>query len=231
VSPGFSAPARRGEGARLRVKIALAMPALRAAGRTFLDHPDPAAVYREYLIAAHAVVRASVPLMEAALGRAESMAADDPVSARLVDYLPEHILEETDHDAWILEDLERIGVDRDGVLARPPSHGIAALVGAQYYWIHHFHPVALLGYMAVLEGRPPSPAVVDRLVERTGYDPHAFRAIREHAVVDQAHGDEVFALVDELALSEPLSVVVGLSAMHTVASMAGVIDEIVERAG
>jgi len=44
----------------------------------------------------------------------------------------------------------------------------SARVGAQYYWIHHFHPVALLGYIAVLEGRPPSPTLVEELIERTG---------------------------------------------------------------
>jgi hypothetical protein len=32
-----------------------------------------------------------------------------------------------------------------------PSANVAALVGAQYYWILHHHPVALLGYMATLE--------------------------------------------------------------------------------
>jgi hypothetical protein len=225
------APARCSEGARLRVKIELAMPALHAAGQRFLMHSNPCPAYREYLITAHAVVRASVPLMEAALARAESMSSDDPVCGRLLSYLPEHIREETQHDAWILEDLEWLGVERSSVLCRPPSNGVAALVGAQYYWIYHYHPVTLLGYMAVLEGKPPSPTMVERLIERTGWDRRAFKTILEHAVVDQSHGDEVFALVDELALSAPLSTVLGLSGVHTVAAMAAVIDEIVERAG
>ena len=207
------------------------MPALQNVGRRFLEHPDPGAVYREYLVTSHAVVRASVPLMETALARAESMASDDPTCGRLVSYLAEHIVEETDHDVWILEDLDVIGVDRDSVLARPPSHEVATLVGAQYYWIQHYHPAALLGYMAVLEGSPPSPAMVDRLAERTGFDRQAFRALQEHAVVDARHGDEVFALVDELDLGPPVSTVLGLSGMHTVGAMTSVMEEIVERAG
>jgi pyrroloquinoline quinone (PQQ) biosynthesis protein C len=165
--------------------------------------------YREYLVTSHAVVRASVPLMEAALARAQSMAHADPVSERLVRYLPDHILEEADHDSWILEDLEWIGVDRSTVLDRPPSQRVAALVGAQYYWIYHSHPTALLGYMAVLEGTPPSLSTVEQLVERTGFDRRAFRTIMEHAVIDTRHGDEVFRLVDELALSAPLSTLLG----------------------
>ena len=36
----------------------------------------------------------------------------------------------------------------------------AALVGAQYYWIRHVHPVALLGYVMLLEGYPPSAGTV-----------------------------------------------------------------------
>lgn len=223
-------PTRLGESSRLRLKIDLAMPVLRAAGRRFLDHPQPRAAYREYLFAAHAVVRASVPLMETALARARTTAADDPDCARLATYLAEHIVEEADHDEWVLEDLEVLGVDRPSVLARTPSPAVATLVGAQYYWIQHAHPVALLGYMAVLEGSPPSPAVVAHLVERTGYDPRAFRALREHSVVDEHHGDEVFALIDELSAGPSRTTLLGLSGLHTVAAMAAVMDEIVDRA-
>jgi Iron-containing redox enzyme len=214
---------------RLRRKIELVMPALRAASHRFLTYPRPDMAYREYLVTSHAVVRASVPLMEAALARAQSMAHDDPVSARLVGYLPEHILEEVDHDAWILEDLKLIGVDRSSVLERPPSHRVAALVGAQYYWIYHYHPAALLGYMAVLEGSPPSLTSIEQLIERTSFDRRAFRTILEHAVIDNCHGEDLFRLVDELALSAPLSNLLGLSSMHTVVAMAAVIDEFIGR--
>ena len=40
-------------------------------------------------------------------------------------------------------------------IARPPAPAVAALVGAQYYWVLHHHPVALLGYIGLLEGYPP----------------------------------------------------------------------------
>jgi hypothetical protein len=221
---------RLGAGDRLRLKIELAMPVLRAAGHRLLEHPDPRAAYHEYLVTSHAVVRASVPLMETALARAEAMASDDPACGPLVAYLTEHIVEETDHDDWILEDLAVLGVDRPTVLARPPSPAVATLVGAQYYWIRHSHPAALVGYMAVLEGSPPSPVAVETLVERTGFDRRAFRALEEHSVVDERHGDEVFALVDGMSPTPALSAVLGLSGMHTVTAMAAVMDEIVDRA-
>ncbi|MGY1831234.1 iron-containing redox enzyme family protein [Geodermatophilus sp. SYSU D01180] len=213
----------------MRLKIDLAMPALRAAADRFLDHPHPDVAYREYLVTSHAVARASLPLMEAALAEAQRTAHDDPVCARLLDYLPRHILEETDHDSWILEDLDLLEVDRRSVTARPPSHRVAAMVGAQYYWIHHFHPAALLGYMAVLEGVPPSPVDVDDLIHRTGFHPKAFRTLMEHAVADERHGEEVFALIDEMELNAGLSRLVGMSAMHTVEAMAAAIDEVFDR--
>ena len=51
---------------------------------------------------------------------------------------------------------------------RPPSPTVAALVGAQYYWIEHVHPVGLLGYVLLLEGWPPTPETVEELRRRTG---------------------------------------------------------------
>lgn len=228
-SPPAPSPSQRSAGSALRGKIDLVLPALRAADHRLMGYPDAAMAYREYLLAAHAVVRASVPLMRAALAQAEGLASDDPVAAGLVGYLPRHIDEETDHDAWILEDLELLGVDAAMAWGRPPSQRVAALVGPQYYWIHHDHPVALLGYMAVLEGIPPSLASLERLIERSGLDRRAFRTVLEHAAIDQGHGEDVFLLVDDLALDPRRSALVGLSAMHTVVAMAAVIDEVVDR--
>ena len=74
-----------------------------------------------------------------------------------------------------------LGRPRSDVLARPPSPTVAALVGSQYYWIFHFHPVALLGYIAVLEGYPPSMAMIDQLEAGTGYPREAFRTMIAHA--------------------------------------------------
>ena len=122
-----------------------------------MRHPRVRDLYPEYLVASHGIVRASVPLMEVARQRATSIAGEDPVAAGLAAYLYEHIPEELDHDEWVLQDLELLGVDRTHVLARPPTPTIAQFVGAQYYWVAHYHPVALLGYIALLEGYPPMP--------------------------------------------------------------------------
>ena len=57
-----------GHSQRLRGKIALVLPELLAAGRALMDHPRIAELYPEYLFTLHCMTRASVPLMEAALG-------------------------------------------------------------------------------------------------------------------------------------------------------------------
>lgn len=215
-----------GEGLRLRGKIELVIPVLRAADDRLVRHPRLDALYREYLSTSHGVVRASVPLMQAALEEADRL--DDPPAHRLARYLRHHIDEELDHDEWLLEDLESLGVRRGTVLDRPPPALVASLVGAQYYWIRHCHPIALLGYMAVLEGNPPSPEHIELLIQRTGLPRRAFRTLLEHAELDPGHGDEIFSMLDETALSDPLSALLGLSAMHTVVTLAAVIDGIVD---
>jgi len=215
---------------RVRRKIGLLLPRLVDAGDRLLTHPQVRELYPEYLFTSHCVIRASVPLMEAALTRAQELAPTDPVAAAVAPYLEEHIPEELDHDEWLLDDLEVLGRDRAAVLARPPSPTVAALVGAQYYWIFHYHPVGLLGYIAVFEGYPPSPQMIDGLVASTGYPRGAFRTMVAHAELDPGHRDELDRLLDELPLTPEQSAVVGLSAMFSVDAFARAIDEVVEEA-
>jgi hypothetical protein len=205
----------RTESRRLRGKLELVLPALLATDRRLLGHPGLRALYPEYEIMTHGVIRASVPLMETALATARPL-RDDPVAVLLTDYLEHHIPEELGHDDWLLEDLESLGMSRDQVLGRVPSPTIAALVGAQYYWIQHVHPVGLLGYMALLEGYPPSPHDIDRVQAATGYGPAAFRTLRLHADLDPQHRNDLDDLLDSLPLTEQQRTLIGLSAITSV---------------
>jgi hypothetical protein len=219
-----------GAAADLRRKIGLVLPRLLEASDGLLAQPRIRELYPEYLFTSHCIIRASVPLMEAAKARADELTADDPVAAALAPYLEEHIPEEYDHDEWLLQDLEVLGFERGAVLARPPSPTVAALVGAQYYWILHYHPVALLGYIAVFEGYPPSPGMIDQLVVSTGYSRDAFRTMIGHAELDPGHRNELDRHLDELPLTREQSTVVGLSAIYSVDSFASAINELVEEA-
>src|SRR4051794_15521424 len=212
--------------ALLRRKIALALPAFVLVGDRLIGHPRVRELYPEYLFVSHCVIRASVPLMETARDVAATL--DDPVAERLVPYFEHHVPEELDHDEWLLGDLELLGYERESVLRRPPSPTVAALVGAQYYWVHHYHPVALLGYIGLLEGYPPSPALIERLRAGTGYPRGAFRTMLAHAELDPGHGAELDELLDTLPLTREQTAVIGLSAMHTVDYYTRALEELLD---
>lgn len=215
-----------GNAERLRGALGLVFGELVRAGERLLGHPRIRELYPEYLFMCHCVIRASVPLMEATRELARLQAPADPVSAELVDYLAKHIEEERGHDEWLLGDLETIGVDRSAILTRPPSPTVASVVGAQYYWALHYHPVALLGWIGLLEGYPPAPEMIDQLKARTGYGPEAFRTLVVHAELDPGHGDELFETLERLPLTEEQSTVIGLNAMSSVHLLARAIDEV-----
>jgi hypothetical protein len=203
-------------GTALSVKLALTAPALRAAAADLWRRPGLRARYPRYLRAMHAVIRASVPLMELAAARCAELGAADPVGAPLRRYLLEHIDEERGHDDWLLADLAALGDDPGCWLDRAPPPAVARLVGAQYYWVSHHHPVALLGYIAVMEGNAPAPALADWIVERAGVPAAGVRTVRDHAELDVVHGAAVVDLLDRLPLTAGQSSAVALAALYTV---------------
>jgi hypothetical protein len=202
----------QGAGAVLRAKLGLLLPALQSAADRVWDTPPARERYIGYLSVMHAVIRASVPLMQAAARRC---ADSDPVADPLREYLHGHIAEERGHDDWIAADLVAAGEDPGRCIARIPPAEVASLVGAQYYWVEHFHPVTLLGYIAVLEGNPPKPGLVDHLMGVTGLPSSAFRTLRTHAELDPGHSAAVFALLDELALTADQRQAIDRSALHS----------------
>jgi hypothetical protein len=199
----------------IRLKIELIAPAFAAACRSVFMHPRISELWPEYLMTQHTIIRSTVPLMQAGRERARALAASDPVAAGVEEYLDVHIGEEADHDEWLLDDLETIGIGRERALARVPSSTVASLVGSQYYWILHYHPVALLGYFAFMEGFPPKPELIGDLMERTGYPREAFRTFVLHGQLDPGHKEELDRAIDRLPLTADQETVLGLSAMST----------------
>ena len=189
-----------------------------------VEHPRLGELWPEYLILQHQIIRATVPLTETALARSHEL--DDPLAAPLARYLEEHVDEELGHDETLLGDLEILGVDRATVLERIPSPAVAGLVGSQYYWILHYHPVAFLGYVALMEGYPPTPELIEELVERTGHPSAAFRTYIEHGELDPGHRDRLDRTIDTLPLDESHEVAMGISAIATAALAASSLEEL-----
>jgi hypothetical protein len=215
------------ESALLRGKIELVLPALLVAGRRLIEHANLRKLYPEYLFMMHCNVRASVHLMEVGLETSRSRSRD-PVCDLLVDYLEQHIDEERGHDAWLIEDLAAIGAPPEQLLDRPPWPSVATLVGSQYYWVHHAHPVGLLGYLMLLEGYPPVRKDVEEMQARTGYGADAFRTLLLHADLDPHHGQELNRLVDSLRLTGYQRTVVGLSAISSVQLFTNALEDLLK---
>lgn len=212
----------------LRRKIHLVEPRLSRVAQVFWTHPRLTELYPEFLILVHTMIRASVPMMRAAAAAARRL-PDDPVAEPLAAYYEQHAREETDHDEWLLDDLEALGHRRDEVLSRLPSATVAALVGSYYYWIHHVHPAAFLAYLAVLEGNPPEVEQLEDVRRRTGLPREAFRTLLKHAQLDPHHRDDLNDTLDALELTPALHALLGVAAFHTVESVAEAMEEVLVR--
>lgn len=213
--------------AALRLKLDLGAAEYDRAGLAFWRHRRLGELIPAYLFSIHSIIRASVPLMEAARDRAVLLTAHDPLAASLAGYLGQHVNEERHHDDWLLDDLEELGISREVVWSRMPSPTVASLVGSQYYWVFHHHPVALLGYIAVLEGNPPLETDIAKVVERTGLPESAFRTFVKHARLDPHHRDDLDAALDAMPLTQEHEALIATSALETQHLLGIVLREVV----
>ena len=211
---------------RLRRKLGLLVAPFAVTYDALVEHPRLRELWPEYLVLQHQIIRATVPLTEAAL--AEARRLDDPLGAPLAAYLEEHVDEELGHDDTLLDDLELLGLERAEVLRRIPPPTVAALVGSQYYWILHHHPVTFLGFVGLMEGFPPTPELIETLLERTGFPREAFRTYVEHAALDPGHRDHLDRTLDSLPLTAEHEAALGLSAITSAALAARALDELLD---
>jgi hypothetical protein len=198
------------------------------AAHVFWAHPRLPELFSEFLVIDYSISRATTPLMEAAYSAARNRSEPDPVAACVAEYLSRHIPEELHHDDWLLEDLETLGYTREQVLARLPSATAAALVGTQYYWIFHAHPVSVLGYLAVLEGEPPSTAFLEEVIAKSGLPTKVFRTFIKHSHLDPQHRDDLNDALDRMPLSPQHKALIGMSAFQTIHGLHAAFEELVE---
>ena len=69
----------------------------------------------------------------------------------LAQYLLHHAQEELGHDQWALQDLAALGVSESNARKSRPVPACAAMVGFEYYIAGYGNPVALFGWLYVLE--------------------------------------------------------------------------------
>jgi len=214
----------------VRNRIGLAVAPLLETYERFKATPHLEVLYPQYLVLTHMIIRASVPLMRTAVARLADM-PDDPLASRLGAYLEEHVVEEEAHDEWVLDDLAELGVDRRAVLDRMPPPMVAAMVGAQYYWILHHHPAALLGYIAALEGYPATTEDIEEMIVRTGLPVAGFRTWSKHAGLDPHHNRQLDELLDQLPLTPADIACICVSGMTTVRFAVAAFNELFQDYG
>ncbi len=212
--------------ALLWLKIEFARPRLHDSCIRFWSRDDLAIAYPRFLLDLHQVMRGGIAIMRLALQRSRELAHADAVAATLGEYLAEHIEEEKDHDSWLLEDIAACGIGPDQVFSRITSPPVAALLVAQTLWILQEHPVAVLGYLAAVEGDPPSHEHLNQIRRRSGYPEEAFRCLREHADADVVHQAELRSVIDSVPLEARHHQLLALSAFETIAGLARLFDEL-----
>ena len=224
ATPAHSLP----NSAIIRAKISLFGRRLGHTAYTFWNCPDFPSRYREYIFQSHSIIRASVPLMQAAERACSSPRhTGDPVLERFAHYLHRHIPEETGHHEWILDDGEAMGIERSAILARLPKESATELVGVQYYWIEHYHPIALAGYIATMEGDPPSIDFIEDVARRNHLPLNCFTSFLYHARIDFEHRRELDEALDALPLTADHLALIGLSSLRTIRMMTEIMDDIV----
>lgn len=219
--------------ARLRILVDLAAPAFDGPGSILVRHPQARQLVPRFLAAGYQVSRTAVPLMETALGRARALAPHDAVASGLVPYLERHIPEEMHGEEpgeSALNDLVALGLDADDLRTRLPAAKIAALVGAQYYWILHHHPVAVLGFLQ-LEHFRSHRDTVERLIDVTGLPREGFGQVLLHAELDVEHAEELDRVVDHLPLEPYHEQLIGVSALQTLGLFSEVLLDVVSADG
>jgi Iron-containing redox enzyme len=214
--------------ARLRTTMRLAEHRLSAPAQAFWSRRELPRMLPDFLFTVYCICRSTVPLLRTAAERARAGSQGDPLGEPLARYYARHAREELHHDEWMLEDMVAFGMNRVRILARMPSPPIASLIGSQYYWIFHAHPAALLGYLAVLEGYPPSAAHLHAIQAEHRVPPETFRTLLKHAQLDSRHRDDLNEQLDQLPLSEEMSSLISMSAFHTMDAVGGALEAILD---
>jgi len=208
-------------------KIRLAEDRLHSVTSEFWSHPDLAEILPAFLVQLHRVMKGGIDLMRLARDRALA-APDDPVAVIVAEYLEEHIVEEQDHDAWLLDDIGTLGISPEYVTQATPLPAVVSLLGAQYFWALHVHPVTVFGYLIVLEGYAPIAEQLEAIRIRTGLPGTAFRCLIAHADNDPHHLADLNHTLDSMPLSPEQQEYVALSAFHTIDAVASVFEELLD---
>jgi hypothetical protein len=102
------------------------------------------------------------------------------------------------------------------------------LVGGQYYWIHHYNPIALAGYIATMEGNPDPVERIEALAKRNKLPLNCFSSFLYHAKIDHRHRRELDEVLDSLPLTSAQLELIGISSLRTIRLMTEILEDIID---
>jgi hypothetical protein len=220
-------PENRTNSRRLRATIAITSGKLSERAHEVWTHPQFGELYPEFLFAIYGMIISSTPMLHQAALEADRLAASDALASQLAPYLHIHAKEEQGHEQWVLNDLSFLGFDREQVFSRLPYTSVSALIGSQYYLARHVHPVAVLGYIAVVEN-PKTPEYLEELAVRAGLPIESMSTLLKHSHLDKVHVADFDRMLDALSLTTRQRDIMTASGITTVSYLEAFFVDVLE---
>jgi len=191
-----------------------------------IDRPDARQRFICYMFQTYHYVSFACPLMQRLL------ANQDRLPTAMVRYLEQNLVEEAGHEQWVLDDLERLGFERNRVRRSRPMRQTASLVGSQYFWIEKAEPAACFGYMFTLERTAATPelhrAGITKLSDRLGIGMEALSNFTRHGELDFEHQDDKISLLNSLNLESVVADAILQNCRETTLNLCDLFVEIAE---
>ena len=184
----------------LRTMIDLLIPGTSIKAQQIFNDDLTKDTYINYLVDLYHMVVAVCPQMQMAHDALVKRGSDEDL--KVAEYLKRHIEEEKDHDLWVIDDLNNLGVDGKQLVLRPAKNEVVNMVGSVYYHLFHQDPVSLLGYLAVGETYPVSPNNIDIILKVPGIDKSCVNTLIQHADIDVEHSAEFYEFIRTVSFTE-----------------------------
>lgn len=116
----------------------------------------------------------------------------------LAQYLLHHALEELGHDQWALDDLQALDIAEADIRKSRPVPSCAAMIGYEYYVAGYGNPVALFGWLYVLEamGDDLGHMVAEGFKEGLAL-PGGVKFLAGHGEADEEHTKDIIEHIEK----------------------------------
>jgi len=116
----------------------------------------------------------------------------------LAQYLLHHALEELGHDQWALDDLQALGIAEADIRKSRPVPSCAAMIGYEYYIAGYGNPVALFGWLFVLEAMGDDLGHMVAEGFKEGLElPEGVKFLAGHGEADEEHTRDIIEHIEK----------------------------------